>query len=202
MYDIEYSCFIQIPLTNGQICQPQRPQANYSQVHHLPHQSSVARHPSREQLIDYLMLKVAHQPPYTQSQCSPRQSHELAKQEVRMKSNLTIWHICVSGNELLDCFHLLLLLCRWWQKSYRNLSPAEDSITSVQFHYWNHTFLLVLSSFYFLCGHFTREILTECTRNLNLHLFTDLEIYFSTMLIDHQLIIYLVTEKIQSSSTT
>ncbi|XP_051498592.1 erbin isoform X5 [Apus apus] len=75
---------VQIPLTNGQMCQPQRPQANYSQVHHLPAQSSVARHPSREQLIDYLMLKVAHQPPYTQSQCSPRQSHELAKQEIRV----------------------------------------------------------------------------------------------------------------------
>ncbi|XP_010131064.1 PREDICTED: protein LAP2 [Buceros rhinoceros silvestris] len=81
---------VQIPLTNGQMCQPQRPQANYTQVHHLPPQSSVARHPSREQLIDYLMLKVAHQPPYTQSQCPPRQSHELAKQEVRMKSNLML----------------------------------------------------------------------------------------------------------------
>ncbi|NXK73298.1 ERBIN protein, partial [Amazona guildingii] len=76
---------VQIPLTNGQVCQPQRSQANYSQVHHLPPQSSVARHPSREQLIDYLMLKVAHQPPYSQSQCSPRQSHELAKQEIRVK---------------------------------------------------------------------------------------------------------------------
>ncbi|KFP81392.1 Protein LAP2 [Apaloderma vittatum] len=76
---------VQIPLTNGQMCQPQRPQASYSQVHHLPPQSSVARHPSREQLIDYLMLKVAHQPPYTQSQCSPRQSHELAKQEIRVR---------------------------------------------------------------------------------------------------------------------
>ncbi|KFW04574.1 Protein LAP2, partial [Eurypyga helias] len=76
---------VQIPLTNGQMCQPQRPQANYSQVHHLPPQSSVARHPSREQLIDYLMLKVAHQPPYSQSQCSPRQSHELAKQEIRVR---------------------------------------------------------------------------------------------------------------------
>ncbi|KFP22645.1 Protein LAP2 [Egretta garzetta] len=76
---------VQIPLTNGQMCQPQRPQANYSQVHHLPPQSSVARHPSREQLIDYLMLKVAHQPPYTQSQCSPRQSHEFAKQEIRVR---------------------------------------------------------------------------------------------------------------------
>ncbi|NXF08977.1 ERBIN protein, partial [Smithornis capensis] len=76
---------IAIPLTNGQMCQPQRLQANYSQVHHLPPQSSVARHPSREQLIDYLMLKVAHQPPYTQSQCSPRQGHELAKQEIRVR---------------------------------------------------------------------------------------------------------------------
>ncbi|XP_027737924.1 erbin isoform X5 [Empidonax traillii] len=76
---------VQMPLTNGQMCQPQRLQANYSQVHHLPSQSSVARHPSREQLIDYLMLKVAHQPPYTQSQCSPRQSHELAKQEIRVR---------------------------------------------------------------------------------------------------------------------
>ncbi|NXY22642.1 ERBIN protein, partial [Atrichornis clamosus] len=74
-----------IPLTNGQMCQPQRLQANYSQVHHLPPQSSVARHPSREQLIDYLMLKVAHQPPYTQSQGAPRQSHELAKQEIRVR---------------------------------------------------------------------------------------------------------------------
>ncbi|KAF1466658.1 Erbin, partial [Megadyptes antipodes antipodes] len=76
---------IAIPLTDGQLCQPQRPQANCSQVHHLPPQSSVATHPSREQLIDYLMLKVAHQPPYTQSQCSPRQSHELAKQEIRVR---------------------------------------------------------------------------------------------------------------------
>ncbi|NWR94060.1 ERBIN protein, partial [Furnarius figulus] len=76
---------VQMPLTNGQMCQPQRLQANYSQVHHLPPQSSVGRHPSREQLIDYLMLKVAHQPPYTQSQCSPRQSHELAKQEIRVR---------------------------------------------------------------------------------------------------------------------
>lgn len=125
MYDIEYSCFIQIPLTNGQMCQPQRPQANYSQVHHLPPQSSVARHPSREQLIDYLMLKVAHQPPYTQSQCSSRQSHELAKQEVRIKSNLMIWHLSVSGSELLGCFHLLPFLCRWWQKLSQCNSTTE-----------------------------------------------------------------------------
>ncbi|KAM9367471.1 erbin [Phaethornis superciliosus] len=83
--DVPPDSMKKIPLTNGQMCQPQRPQANYSQVHHLPPQSSVARHPSREQLIDYLMLKVVHQPPYTQSQCSPRQSHELAKQEIRVR---------------------------------------------------------------------------------------------------------------------
>ncbi|XP_059692509.1 erbin isoform X6 [Haemorhous mexicanus] len=82
---IEAKKLEKMPLTNGQMCQPQRLPANYSQVHHLPPQSSVARHPSREQLIDYLMLKVAHQPPYTQSQCSPRQSHELAKQEIRVR---------------------------------------------------------------------------------------------------------------------
>ncbi|KAM6105929.1 LOW QUALITY PROTEIN: erbin [Pterocles gutturalis] len=63
-------------LQHGQMCQPQRPQANYSQVHHLPPQSSVARHPSREQLIDYLMLKVAHQPPIHQSPVSLQTSHE------------------------------------------------------------------------------------------------------------------------------
>ncbi|XP_072461206.1 erbin isoform X2 [Notamacropus eugenii] len=74
-----------MPLSNGQMCQSPRPQANYSQVHHSPPQASVARHPSREQLIDYLMLKVAHQPPYLQSQCSPRQVHELAKQEIRVR---------------------------------------------------------------------------------------------------------------------
>ncbi|XP_015100610.1 erbin isoform X6 [Vicugna pacos] len=47
--------------------------------------ASVARHPSREQLIDYLMLKVAHQPPYTQPHCSARQGHELARQEIRVR---------------------------------------------------------------------------------------------------------------------
>ncbi|XP_074923087.1 erbin isoform X3 [Chelonoidis abingdonii] len=75
----------QIPLTNGQMCQPHRPQTNYSQVHHPASQASVARHPSREQLIDYLMLKVAHQPPYTQPQCSPKQGNEMAKQEIRVR---------------------------------------------------------------------------------------------------------------------
>ncbi|XP_051038825.1 erbin isoform X2 [Phodopus roborovskii] len=73
-----------MPLSNGQMGQPLRPQANYSQIHHPP-QASVARHPSREQLIDYLMLKVAHQPPYTHPHCSPRQGQELSKQEIRVR---------------------------------------------------------------------------------------------------------------------
>ncbi|XP_011816684.1 PREDICTED: protein LAP2 isoform X2 [Colobus angolensis palliatus] len=81
---IEAKKLEKMPLSNGQMSQPLRPQANYSQIHHPP-QASVARHPSREQLIDYLMLKVAHQPPYTQPHCSPRQGHELAKQEIRVR---------------------------------------------------------------------------------------------------------------------
>ncbi|XP_049720680.1 erbin isoform X3 [Elephas maximus indicus] len=82
---IEAKKLEKMPLSNGQMGQPLRPQANYSQIHHPPPQASVARHPSREQLIDYLMLKVAHQPPYTQPHCSPRQGHELAKQEIRVR---------------------------------------------------------------------------------------------------------------------
>ncbi|XP_019507989.1 PREDICTED: erbin isoform X4 [Hipposideros armiger] len=74
-----------MPLSNGQMGQPLRPQANYSQIHHPPPQASVARHPSREQLIDFLMLKVAHQPPYTQPHCSSRQGNELARQEIRVR---------------------------------------------------------------------------------------------------------------------
>lgn len=81
---IEAKKLEKMPLSNGQMGQPLRPQANYSQTHHPP-QASVARHPSREQLIDYLMLKVAHQPPYTHPHCSPRQGHELAKQEIRVR---------------------------------------------------------------------------------------------------------------------
>ncbi|KAL4822829.1 hypothetical protein H8958_012931 [Nasalis larvatus] len=82
--DVPLDSLMKMPLSNGQMGQPLRPQANYSQIHHPP-QASVARHPSREQLIDYLMLKVAHQPPYTQPHCSPRQGHELAKQEIRVR---------------------------------------------------------------------------------------------------------------------
>ncbi|KAM8828599.1 erbin isoform 2-T2 [Spinachia spinachia] len=43
-----------VPLMNGQMGPSARPQVS---------QGTMARHPSREQLIDYLMLKVSHQPP-------------------------------------------------------------------------------------------------------------------------------------------
>uniref|UniRef100_K9IP73 Erbin n=1 Tax=Desmodus rotundus TaxID=9430 RepID=K9IP73_DESRO len=82
---IEAKKLEKMPLSNGQMGQPLMPQANYSQIHHPLPQASVARHPSREQLIDYLMLKVAHQPPYTQPHCSPRQGQELARQEIRVR---------------------------------------------------------------------------------------------------------------------
>lgn len=45
-------------------------------------QAPMARHPSREQLIDYLMLKVSHQP-----QGPPRMAPEALQQEVRASGN-------------------------------------------------------------------------------------------------------------------
>lgn len=53
---------------NGQMGPSVRPQMN---------QTSMARHPSREQLIDYLMLKVSQQP-----HGPPRVPHETLQQEV------------------------------------------------------------------------------------------------------------------------
>lgn len=53
---------------NGQMGPSVRPQVS---------QSSMARHPSREQLIDYLMLKVSHQP-----QGPPRIPLDSLQQEV------------------------------------------------------------------------------------------------------------------------
>lgn len=53
---------------NGQVGTSVRPQMN---------QTSMARHPSREQLIDYLMLKVSQQP-----HGPPRVPHETLQQEV------------------------------------------------------------------------------------------------------------------------
>ncbi|XP_038126033.1 erbin isoform X1 [Cyprinodon tularosa] len=59
-----------VPLMNGQMGPSVRPQ--------IP-MSSMARHPSREQLIDYLMLKVSQQPH------GPRVPHDTLQQEMRVK---------------------------------------------------------------------------------------------------------------------
>ncbi|XP_053557317.1 erbin [Bombina bombina] len=72
-------------MSNGQVCPPSRPQANYSTLHHHPGQPSVVRHPSREQLIDYLVHKVSQQPPYSQTQFIPIQGSELSQQEIRVR---------------------------------------------------------------------------------------------------------------------
>ncbi|KAM3600554.1 uncharacterized protein V6R79_025121 [Siganus canaliculatus] len=60
-----------VPLLNGQLGPSGRPQMS---------QAPMARHPSREQLIDYLMLKVSHQP-----QGSPRFPQDALQQEIRVK---------------------------------------------------------------------------------------------------------------------
>ncbi|KAM9734853.1 erbin isoform 2-T2 [Menidia menidia] len=60
-----------VPLMNGQMGPSVRPQMS---------QTSMARHPSREQLIDYLMLKVSQQP-----QGPPRIPNDTLQQEIRVK---------------------------------------------------------------------------------------------------------------------
>uniref|UniRef100_A0A8C4SBP6 Erbin n=1 Tax=Erpetoichthys calabaricus TaxID=27687 RepID=A0A8C4SBP6_ERPCA len=74
-----------VPLSNGQMCPASRSQINSSQVHCPPQQGTVVRHPSREQLIDYLMLKVNQPPQYNQSQGPTRSPHECVQQEVHVK---------------------------------------------------------------------------------------------------------------------
>nr|XP_046230961.1 erbin isoform X2 [Scatophagus argus] len=59
---------------------PQGQQSYTLDPHRKVSQSSMARHPSREQLIDYLMLKVSHQPPGP-----PRVPHDSLQQEIRVK---------------------------------------------------------------------------------------------------------------------
>ncbi|KAM6902595.1 erbin isoform 2-T2 [Xenentodon cancila] len=59
---------------------PQPPQSFTMDPHRKMSQSSMARHPSREQLIDYLMLKVSQQP-----QGPPRVQHDTLQQEIRVK---------------------------------------------------------------------------------------------------------------------
>uniref|UniRef100_A0A8C1LL27 Erbb2 interacting protein n=1 Tax=Cyprinus carpio TaxID=7962 RepID=A0A8C1LL27_CYPCA len=63
----------EVPLMNGQMCPPARSPMSCSQP-------PMARHPSREQLIDYLMLKVSQQPPGP-----PRVPHETLQQELHVK---------------------------------------------------------------------------------------------------------------------
>lgn len=60
-----------VPLMNGQMGPSARPQMS---------QAPMARHPSREQLIDYLMLKVSHQP-----QGPQRVPQDALQQEIRVK---------------------------------------------------------------------------------------------------------------------
>uniref|UniRef100_A0A8D3DEX2 Erbin n=1 Tax=Scophthalmus maximus TaxID=52904 RepID=A0A8D3DEX2_SCOMX len=60
-----------VPLMNGQMGPSGRPQMS---------QGPMARHPSREQLIDYLMLKVSQQPPG-----APRGPHDAMQQELHVK---------------------------------------------------------------------------------------------------------------------
>ncbi|XP_026075316.1 erbin-like isoform X2 [Carassius auratus] len=62
-----------VPLMNGQMCAPVRSPMSCGQP-------PMARHPSREQLIDYLMLKVSQQPPGP-----PRVPHETLQQELHVK---------------------------------------------------------------------------------------------------------------------
>ncbi|XP_048224110.1 erbin isoform X2 [Perognathus longimembris pacificus] len=72
--DVLPDSLLKLPLSNGQMGPPLRAQA-------LAPPASVARHPSREQLLDYLMLKVAPPPPPAQ----PRPGPELARQEIRVR---------------------------------------------------------------------------------------------------------------------
>ncbi|MEQ2305683.1 hypothetical protein AMECASPLE_000500 [Ameca splendens] len=60
-----------VPLMNGQMGPSVRPQISMT---------SMTRHPSREQLIDYLMLKVSQQP-----HGPPRIPHDMLRQEIRVK---------------------------------------------------------------------------------------------------------------------
>ncbi|XP_064828516.1 erbin-like isoform X3 [Oncorhynchus masou masou] len=67
----------QVPSLNGQLGGPMRGQMTSCQT-------PMARHPSREQLIDYLMLKVSHgQQP--QGPPPPRADHDTLQQEFRVK---------------------------------------------------------------------------------------------------------------------
>uniref|UniRef100_A0A673GWQ2 Protein LAP2-like n=1 Tax=Sinocyclocheilus rhinocerous TaxID=307959 RepID=A0A673GWQ2_9TELE len=72
-YHIDTLRKVSVPLMNGQMCPPVRAPMSCAQP-------PMARHPSREQLIDYLMLKVSQQPPGP-----PRVPHEMLQQELHVK---------------------------------------------------------------------------------------------------------------------
>lgn len=86
-------CFSEVPL-NGQMGPSGRSQMS---------QTPMARHPSREQLIDYLMLKVSHQP-----QGPPRIPQDTLLQEV--------------SNGV--CFHIALMPLDW--RSYHVLASCQS----------------------------------------------------------------------------
>ncbi|XP_067885529.1 erbin isoform X2 [Heterodontus francisci] len=90
MKDLPPDSTRKVPLTNGQMYQPSRVPINCSQLHHTMSQATVRRHPSREQLIDYLMLKVSHQPPYCPTQGVStnhlmRQGRDIVQQEMHVR---------------------------------------------------------------------------------------------------------------------
>ncbi|XP_020321447.1 erbin isoform X4 [Oncorhynchus kisutch] len=77
MRHIEAKKMEKVPSLNGQLGGPVRGQMTSCQT-------PMARHPSREQLIDYLMLKVSHgQQP--QGPPPPRADHDTLQQEFRVK---------------------------------------------------------------------------------------------------------------------
>ncbi|XP_064828517.1 erbin-like isoform X4 [Oncorhynchus masou masou] len=77
MRHIEAKKMEKVPSLNGQLGGPMRGQMTSCQT-------PMARHPSREQLIDYLMLKVSHgQQP--QGPPPPRADHDTLQQEFRVK---------------------------------------------------------------------------------------------------------------------
>ncbi|XP_038661559.1 erbin isoform X2 [Scyliorhinus canicula] len=90
MKDIPPDSMRKVPLTNGQMYQSSRVPINCNQPHHTMSQATVGRHPSREQLIDYLMLKVSHQPPYSPTQGAStshlmRQGRDIVQHEMHVR---------------------------------------------------------------------------------------------------------------------
>ncbi|XP_069795284.1 erbin isoform X2 [Narcine bancroftii] len=90
MKDVPPDNIRKVPLTNGQMYPPSRVALNCNQSYHTMSQGTVGRHPSREQLIDYLMLKVSHQTPYTPTQGPStnhlmRQCRDIVQQEMHIK---------------------------------------------------------------------------------------------------------------------